>query len=84
VDDGIDILVDLSEHTGDNRLSIFALCPIQVAWLGYLNTTGLTTMDYRLVIVTRTHREPRTPPHGAVVSPARSQWAYWPMLKSPS
>lgn len=46
--DRIDILVDLSGHTADNRLSAFAgrSAPLQISWIGYPNTSGLSQMDY--------------------------------------
>lgn len=50
VADRIDVLVDLSGHTADHRLAVFARrpAPVQVTWLGYLNTTGLAAIDHQL------------------------------------
>jgi protein O-GlcNAc transferase len=83
----IDILVDLAGHSAHNRMRLFAMkpAPVQFTWLGYLCTTGLAAIDYRLC-------DAYTDPEGIaeawqVEQPARlpdSQWCYQPQVQLPA
>lgn len=50
LEDKIDVLVDLAGHTSFRQMLIMSLrlAPVQVTYLGYPDTTGLDTVDFRL------------------------------------
>jgi protein O-GlcNAc transferase len=76
-DDGIDILVDLTMHMAQNRLLVFARkpAPVQVCWLAYPGTTGLTAIDYR---VTDPYLDPpETEGHAYAEQPLRLPNTFW-------
>ena len=60
---GVDVLVELTGHTANNRLGALALrpAPVQVTWIGYPNTTGMREVDYRLTDAVADPRRRRRP-----------------------
>lgn len=80
--DGIDILVDLAGHSGEPQLRVFAQkpAPVQATWLGYLNTTGMTRIDYR---ITDAHADPTDARHTEKLARLpHSQWCYRPFMQA--
>ncbi len=58
----IDILIECSGYTEGHRLRSLVprTAPIQCTWLGYPNTTGMPTIDYRII--------------DAITDPPESEW----------
>ncbi|HTW93383.1 MAG TPA: tetratricopeptide repeat protein, partial [Tepidisphaeraceae bacterium] len=84
-DDRIDILVDLAGHTAHNRLLMFARkpAPVQVTFLGYPSTTGMTAIDWRIT-------DDIADPAGAeslhterLFRLPRTAWCFFPLSGSP-
>ena len=48
ISDNLNILIDLSGHTTGGRLPVFIArpSPIQISWCGYLQSLGLSEIDY--------------------------------------
>ena len=83
--DAIDILVDLSGHTSGHRLRVFArgAAPVQVTYLGYPSTTGISAIDYRIT-------DPVVDPHDAdayyterLIRLPHAMWCYAPDPEMP-
>jgi len=83
--DAIDILIDMTGHTTVPRAGVFSQrpAPVQASWVGYLNTSGLTRMDYRV-----TDRRCDPPEISQAVHTEKliylpeSQWCYRPLVQS--
>ena len=77
--DAIDVLVDLSGYGGIAPYDVLAsrAAPVQASWLGYLSTSGMTRVDYRITdafadppgLAERFHTE-------KLVRLPHSQWCY--------
>ncbi len=84
--DRIDVLVDLTMHMKGGRLLVFAEkpAPVQICWLAYPGTTGLTAMDYRIT-------DPFLDPPGLPLPYTEESlylpdtfWCYDPLCSTPS
>ncbi len=81
--DGIDVLVDLAGHSSIAHLAVMAQrpAPVQATWIGYLSTTGLSRIDYRISdpvadpigLTERYHTE-------TIVRLPRTQWCWRPFV----
>ena len=82
--DRIDILIDLAGHSGIPNLQTFARqpAPVQATWAGYLGTTGMTRIQYRISdhfcdppgLTERYHTE-------RLLRLPNSQWCYRPFVE---
>jgi protein O-GlcNAc transferase len=84
--DEIDILVDLAMHMAGGRPGLFARkpAPVQVAWLAYPGTTGISAIDYVLT-------DPCLSPPGSdshyserVIRLPETFWCYDPLTEEPA
>jgi len=85
--DQLDVLVELTGHGLGNRLPLVAsrLAPVQVSYLGYPGTTGLRSMDYRLVDAV-TDPEPQAEPLNTerLLRFAPTAWCFRPVAEAPA
>lgn len=86
--DGIDILIDLGGHTANNRLLVFARhpAPLQITYLGYPSTTGVSTIDYRISDrwIDPEPPEPEIPSSETPLRLHHGYFCYAPIHESPS
>jgi predicted O-linked N-acetylglucosamine transferase (SPINDLY family) len=83
--DQLDVLIDLSGHSARSRVLLFnrRCARVQATWLGYLNTTGLESADFRIC---DRHTDPAGAEELHTETLARlpdSQWCYLPAFDAP-
>lgn len=84
--DAIDILVDLAGHTSLGRVPLFARkpVPVQVSFLGYPNTVGITQVDARLTDI---HADPPGVDDSlyteSLIRLPRTAWCFSPLVETP-
>jgi protein O-GlcNAc transferase len=86
VQDQIDILVDVRGHAGQNRMTLFARkpAPVQATMIAYFNTTGLSTIDYRITDAVQDPPGETDALHAEkLVRLSGGCWCYWPDADSP-
>lgn len=83
--DQIDILVDLSGHTGGSRLAAFAYrpAPVMLSMLGYYATTGLEYMDGTLLDGWHVHEDTQTQFIEPVLTLSNIRWCFYPAFPAP-
>lgn len=83
--DEIDILVDLAGHTDNNRLLMFTRrpAPIQVTWMGYVTTTGLSALDYRVTHIDADPQGVEAEYAERLIRLTGTMWCYRPLPTMP-
>lgn len=81
--DHIDLLIDLSGHTGGSRLSAFVYrpAPVQLSWLGYYATTGLDCIDGVLLDQWHLHEDIANQFIEPIISLPLGRWSYSPVFE---
>lgn len=85
-DNNVDVLFDLAGHSSNTRLNILAQkpAPIIASWLGYLSTTGLQTVNFRLVdSITDPVGQTETHHNEQLIRIDGCQWCYTPQKNTP-
>ncbi len=84
--DRIDVLVDLAGHTAGNLIGLFARkpAPVQISWLGYPESTGLTRMDFRVCDGVTDPVGPGGDLAEGMLHLPDTQWCYQPWQEMPS
>ena len=83
--DQIDILIDLSGHTGGSRLSAFAYrpAPLMISMIGYYATTGLDYIDAAVLDSWHITESTKDQYVEGLIQLECGRWCYYPAFPAP-